>query len=49
MHFVSFNHIGGAMVYMLALRAVDRGFEPWLGQTNDYKMGIYYLSLRTQL
>jgi hypothetical protein len=49
MHFVSFNHIGGAMVYMLALRAVYRGFEPWLGQTNDYKMGIYYLSLRTQL
>ena len=28
------------MVSMLALSAVDRGFEPWSGQTEDYKIGI---------
>jgi hypothetical protein len=25
------------MVSMLALRAIDRGFEPWSNQTKDYK------------
>jgi hypothetical protein len=25
---------------MLAFIVVDRGFEPWSGQTNDYKIGI---------
>jgi hypothetical protein len=25
---------------MLTSRAVDRGFEPWSGQTKDYKIGI---------
>ena len=33
------NHIGGVLVSMLASRAVDRGLEPWLGQTKDYKIG----------
>ena len=32
--------IGGVMVSMLALSAIDRGFEPWSGQTKDYKIGI---------
>jgi len=31
------NHIGGVMVNIL----VDRGFQPRLGQTKDYK--IWYL------
>ena len=34
----SFNHIGGAMVSVLASSAVDRGFEPRSGQIKDYKM-----------
>ena len=28
------------MTSMLAFIVVDRGFEPWSGQTNDYKIGI---------
>jgi hypothetical protein len=28
------------MVSMLALSAIDPGFKPWLGQTNDYEIGI---------
>jgi hypothetical protein len=28
------------MVSVLASSAVGRGFEPWLGQTKDYKIGI---------
>ena len=27
------------MVSMLALSAVDRGFEPWSSQTKDYEIG----------
>ena len=34
------NHIGGVMVSVLALSAVDRGFEPRLGKTKDYKIDI---------
>jgi hypothetical protein len=30
------NRIGRVMVSLLALRAVDRGFEPRSGQTKDY-------------
>ena len=33
-------HIGGVMVGMLALSAVDCGFESRSGQTKDYKIGI---------
>ena len=29
------------MISVLALSAVDRGFEPRRGQTKDYKFGIY--------
>jgi hypothetical protein len=25
---------------VLTSSAVDRGFEPWSGQTNDYEIGI---------
>ena len=40
-----FSHrIGGVMVCVLASRAVDRGFEPRSGQTEDYKIGICCLS-----
>ena len=28
------------MVSVLASSAVDRGFEPWSGQTKDYKIDI---------
>jgi hypothetical protein len=34
------NRIGSVMVSVLALSAVDRGFEPRSGQTKDYKIGI---------
>jgi hypothetical protein len=40
------NHIGGVMVSMLASSAVDRGFEPWSGQTKDYKTGICRFSAK---
>ena len=32
--------IGGVMVSELALSVVDRGFEPRLGKTKDYKIDI---------
>ena len=34
------------MVSVLASSAVDRGFEPWLGQTKDYQIGIYHFSAK---
>ena len=34
------------MVCMLVLSAVDRGFEPRLGQTKDYKIGISCFSAK---
>ena len=34
------------MVSMLASSAVDRGFEPRLGQTTDYKIVIYCFSAK---
>ena len=34
------NHIAGAIVVVLVLSVVDRGFESWSGQTKDYKVGI---------
>ena len=34
------NRIGGVMVSLLALSAVDHGFESGSGQTKDYKIGI---------
>ena len=34
------------MVSVLASSEVDRGFEPRLGQTKDYKIGNYYFSAK---
>ena len=34
------------MVNMLASSAVDRGFEPRLGQTKDYEIGICCFSAK---
>ena len=34
------------MVSMLASSAVDRGFEPRLGQTKDYKICIFCFSAK---
>jgi hypothetical protein len=38
--------IGGIMVSVLASSAIDRGFEPWSGQTKDYTFGICYFSAK---
>ena len=34
------------MVSVLTSSAVDRGFEPWSGQTKDYKIGICCFSAK---
>ena len=34
------NRIGGVMVSVFALSAVDHGFEPRSSQTKDYEIGI---------
>jgi hypothetical protein len=34
------NHISDVMVSNLPSSVVDCGFEPWLGQSKDYKIGI---------
>ena len=39
-------YIGGIMVSILSLRVVDRGFEPLSGQTNEYKIGIFFFSAK---
>jgi hypothetical protein len=43
---VQCNLISDVMVSMLALSAVDHGFELWSGQTKDYKIGICCLSAK---
>ena len=40
------NRIGGVMVSMLASSAVDCVFEPWSGQTKEYKIGICCFSTK---
>jgi hypothetical protein len=40
------DRIGGVMISVLALGAVDRGFEPRSGQTKDYKIGICCFSAK---
>ena len=42
------NRTGDVMDSMLAVSAVDRGFEPRSGQTKDYKIGIVASPLSTQ-
>ena len=37
---------GNVRVSMLASRAIDRGFEPQLGQTKDYKISICCFSAK---
>ena len=34
--------MNGVMISVLAFSAIDCGFEPQLGQTNDYKICICY-------
>jgi hypothetical protein len=40
------NGIGGASVNPVASSVVDRGFEPRLGQTKDYTIGIWWFSAK---
>ena len=40
------NRIGSIMINVLALSVVDCGFEPRLGQTTDYKIGICSFSAK---
>jgi len=42
---VVLNCIGGVMVSLLVWNAVDRGFEPPSGQTNDYINFVFVASL----
>ena len=46
MFFTHKKHIGGVIVSMLDLSAVDRGFEPRSGQTKDNKIGICCFSAK---
>ena len=34
------------MVTLLASNTVDQGFEPWLGQSKDYEIGICCFAAR---
>ena len=43
---IIYNRIGGVMTKVLALIAVDRGFDPRSGQTKDYKIGICCFSVK---
>jgi len=40
------NSIGDVMVNWFVSSVVDRGFEPWSGQTKDYKIGICCFSAK---
>ena len=40
------NRIVGVIISMLASSAVDRGFEPRLGKTKDYEIGICCFSAK---
>ena len=40
------NRISGVMVRVFASSSVDRGFEPWSGQTKHYKIGIFCFSAK---
>ena len=42
------NRIGGVMVSVLAMNAVDHGLEPRSGQTKDYKIVFVASPLSTQ-
>ena len=38
--------MGGVVLSVLSSSAVDRGIEPWSGQTKDYKIGICCFSAK---
>ena len=40
------NRIDGVMVSVLNSSAIDHVFEPWSGQTKDYKIGICCFSAK---
>ena len=40
------NSISGVMVSVLAMSVINRGVEPSLGQTKDYKLGICCFSAK---
>ena len=40
------NRIGGVMVSVLVSSVVERGFETWSSQTNDYEIGICCFSAK---
>jgi hypothetical protein len=40
------NRIGSVMVSVLALSAIDCGYEPRSGQTKEYKIGICCFSAK---
>ena len=40
------TRIGGVMVSVLTSSAVYRGFEPWLGETKDYKIVVCCISAK---
>ena len=40
------NRISGVMVSVLPSGVIDRGFEPGLGQTKDYEIGICCFSAK---
>ena len=40
------HHIAGVMISVLASIVVDHGFEPRLGQTKDYKIGMCCFSAK---
>ena len=42
------NYIIGVMVSLLALSAVDRGFQLWLGKNKNYQIGIAASTLSMQ-
>jgi hypothetical protein len=46
--YTSWNRVDDVLVSVLASSAVDRGFEPWSGQTKDYKIVICYFSAKAQ-
>ena len=40
------NHVGSVIVNVPTSSTVDRGFEPWSGQTKDYKIGTCCFSAK---
>ena len=40
------SNASGVMVSVLASNMIDRGFEPWSGQTKDYEIGICCFSAK---